>query len=66
MKSLTGSLLVVSGVILAVPQIYDALSYVDYNRWPVVQGILGIACISVGITFLVWRRNVQKKMLVEV
>lgn len=57
MKPLIGLLLVISGMILAIPQIYDALSYVDLNRWPVVQGSLGIACVLAGLLFLVWGRG---------
>lgn len=66
MKPLIGLLLVISGAILAVPQIYDALAYIDVDRWPVVQGFLGITCITVGIVFLIRGKSPQKKTLVEV
>jgi uncharacterized membrane protein HdeD (DUF308 family) len=66
MKPLLGLLLVVSGVILAIPQIYDALKYLDIDRWPLVQGTLGITCIAIGMIFLIRGRSAHKKTLVEV
>lgn len=65
MRSLVGLLLVLSGVILAIPQIYEVLTYIDYNRWPVVQGLLGITCILVGLLMTVWPKG-TKRVLTEV
>lgn len=55
MKSLVGLLLVISGMILGIPPVYEALSYVDYNGWPIVHVVLGVCCIIVGLVFLVYR-----------
>ena len=52
MKPLIGMLLVISGTILTIPPLYEVLGYLDYDNWPVVPGSLGIACIVVGIWFL--------------
>ncbi len=57
MKSLVGLLLVVSGTILAIPPVYEALSYVEYERWPIVQVVLGVACIVVGLFYLVLKEK---------
>jgi hypothetical protein len=67
MRSLLGLLLILSGVLLAVPQVYDALAPLDINRWPVVQGILGLACISIGTyTLIRGGKKVEKKVWTEV
>ena len=55
MKPLAGLLLIISGIILAIPQIYEALSYIDYDRWPLVQGILGLLCIGMGLWLVIYR-----------
>ena len=66
MKPLIGFLLIISGLILAIPQLYEVLAYIDIDRWPVIQGILGISCISVGVVYLIWRGKSGKKTLVEI
>jgi len=67
MKSLVGLLLVVSGAILAIHPVYEALAYLDYNGWPVVQGVLGTTCIVVGLVFLVLKqKRGDEKKFVEV
>jgi hypothetical protein len=66
MKPLIGLLLILSGLILAIPQLYEVLSYLDMNRWPVIQGILGIGCITVGVFYLIWKGKSGKKTLVEI
>jgi hypothetical protein len=67
MKSLVGLLLVVSGAILAIHPVYDALTYLNYEGWPLVQGVLGTACIAVGLIFLMLREKKQEeKTFVEV
>ena len=65
MKPLVGLLLIFSGLILAIPQVYEALAYIDVDRWPVIQGILGISCIVVGLVFLMAKGKPSKR-LVEV
>ena len=55
MKPLVGLLLVVSGTILAIPPLYEVLSYLEYERWPLVHMLLGVACIVTGLVFLMWR-----------
>ena len=66
MKPLVGLLLILSGVILAVPQIYEVLAYLETDGWPLVQGILGISCIVAGLVFLIRQGKPQRKTLVEV
>jgi len=66
MKPLAGLLLIVSGLILAIPQIYEVLAYIDMEGWPIVQGILGVLCIGTGILFVISRRSSHRKTLVEV
>jgi len=66
MAPLVGLLLVVSGTVLAVPPIYEVLSYIEYNRYPLVPMVLGIACILIGLTFLVYRPRRLKRGMVEV
>jgi len=64
MAPLVGLLLVVSGTILAVPPIYEVLSYIEYQRYPVVPVVLGIACIVIGLMFLVYRpRKIRKGVI---
>jgi dipeptide/tripeptide permease len=65
MISLVGLLLVISGTVLAVPPIYQVLSYITYNGNPIVPMALGVACILVGLIFLIYRPR-QKKGFVEV
>ncbi len=66
MKPLAGLLLIVSGLILAIPQIYDVLTYIEMEGWPVVQGVLGVLCIGTGLLFVISRGGSHKKTLVEV
>lgn len=67
MKPLVGLLLVVSGTVLAVPPIYDALSYIEYERYPIVPMGLGVACIVVGLVFLMIKpRKKLPKGVVEI
>ena len=61
MKSLVGLLLVISGTILAVPVIYEALSYIRYEGYPIVPIILGAACIVVGLFFLITKGRGKPK-----
>ncbi|HLC76426.1 MAG TPA: hypothetical protein VJB82_04910 [Candidatus Peribacterales bacterium] len=66
MTPLVGLLLVVSGTILAVPPIYQVLSYIEYNRYPLVPMVLGIACIVIGLIFLIHRPKKLRKGVIEV
>ena len=66
MAPLVGLLLVVSGTILAVPPIYEVLSYIVYDRYPLVHIVLGVACIIAGLVFLVYRPGKTKKGVIEV
>jgi len=65
MKPLVGLLLVISGTILAIPPLYQVLSYLEYEDWPIVQVILGITCIAVGLIFLMYKKQ-PKRVLTEV
>jgi hypothetical protein len=67
MKPLVGLLLVLSGMILGIPPVYEALTYVNYDGWPIVQVALGVSCIVVGLVFLVYRpRKKLPKGVVQV
>lgn len=66
MKSLLGLLLIFVGIILAIPQIYEVLAYIDYNRWPLIQGVLGITCIAAGLALILRRSSRPKRVLTEV
>lgn len=67
MKPLVGLLLVISGMILGIPPVYEALSYVNYDGWPIVHVVLGVICISVGLIFLMYRpRKKLPKGVVQV
>lgn len=66
MLSLLGLLLIVSGTVLAVPPVYEALSFIDYNNNPIVPMGLGVACIVAGLVFLIYRPRKRKKEFVEV
>jgi len=66
MAPLVGLLLVVSGTVLAVPPIYEVLSYIVYNNYPLVHIVLGVACIVIGLVFLVYRPGKTKKGVIEV
>ena len=66
MKPLLGILFILSGLILAIPQIYEALRYVDIDQWPIIQGILGLACITAGIfTILFGGKRAGKRIWTE-
>ena len=65
MKPLVGLLLVISGTILAIPPLYQVLSYLEYERWPIVQVVLGVTCIVVGLIFLMYKKR-PKQVLTEV
>lgn len=67
MKSLVGLLLVVSGAILAIHPVYEVLAYLEYEGWPIVQGILGTSCIIIGLVFLTLKeKRRDEKKFVEV
>lgn len=62
-----GLLLIVSGLLLAIPQIYDILLFFEYEKWPVINGSLGLICIIVGITLLIIRNpEKEKKIFTEI
>ncbi len=66
MKPLVGLLLVVTGTILAVPPIYTALSYIVYDRYPIVPIILGICCIAIGLVFLIYRPGKSSRGMIGI
>lgn len=66
MAPLVGLLLVVSGTVLAVPPIYEVLSYIEYQRYPAIPMALGVACIIIGLVFLIYRPRKVKKGVIEV
>ena len=53
MKPLVGLLLVLSGLVLVAPPVYEVLSYIEYNNIPVVPVTLGAACVGIGL-YSVW------------
>ena len=67
MNLLTGLLLIASGLLLAIPQIYDILLSFEYEKWPVINGSLGLICIIVGITLLIVRKpNNENRVFTDV
>jgi hypothetical protein len=66
MKPLVGLLLVVSGTILAIPPVYEVLSYLEYENWPIVQVVLGVTCILIGLIFLMSQRKKADKKVIEI
>ncbi|HLD08050.1 MAG TPA: hypothetical protein VJB60_03220 [Candidatus Peribacterales bacterium] len=66
MAPLVGLLLVVSGTVLAVPPIYQVLSYIMYNQYPVVPMALGICCIVIGLVFLIYRPRKEKRGIINI